>query len=222
MNKFSMALAATALVAMAPSVTAAVTHNTAPTAGWLMGNGNNYSPANTTVLTTGSGGEVYLRWHQRAVAAPASVDGTYSFALGTTPLNFDWGFNDFDLSADRLYTGTITVKNVGTGQVVSYDPFAAGNDNYVNFANSSGAQNSTQLGFGFIFGAGWNPNVDATYTVTFDIAGLPGGRQSLTTTAIVGNGGVPEPATWAMMMIGFGGMGAIVRRRKMTTSVRFA
>jgi hypothetical protein len=27
-------------------------------------------------------------------------------------------------------------------------------------------------------------------------------------------GGVPEPATWAMMMIGFGGMGALLRRRR--------
>lgn len=29
-----------------------------------------------------------------------------------------------------------------------------------------------------------------------------------------GAGGVPEPATWAMMIIGFGGVGAIIRRRR--------
>ena len=29
-----------------------------------------------------------------------------------------------------------------------------------------------------------------------------------------GGGGVPEPATWAMMLLGFGGMGAILRRRR--------
>jgi uncharacterized protein DUF4114/PEP-CTERM motif-containing protein len=27
-------------------------------------------------------------------------------------------------------------------------------------------------------------------------------------------GGVPEPATWAMMLVGFGGLGAMVRRRR--------
>jgi len=27
-------------------------------------------------------------------------------------------------------------------------------------------------------------------------------------------GGVPEPATWAMMLVGFGGMGALLRRRR--------
>ena len=34
-------------------------------------------------------------------------------------------------------------------------------------------------------------------------------------------GGVPEPATWAMMMLGFGGVGFAMRRRKVTTRVRF-
>jgi hypothetical protein len=29
-----------------------------------------------------------------------------------------------------------------------------------------------------------------------------------------GQGGVPEPATWAMMIIGFGGVGAMIRRRR--------
>ena len=29
-----------------------------------------------------------------------------------------------------------------------------------------------------------------------------------------GQGGVPEPATWAMMIVGFGGVGAIMRRRR--------
>ena len=29
-----------------------------------------------------------------------------------------------------------------------------------------------------------------------------------------GAGGVPEPATWAMMLVGFGGLGAVMRRRR--------
>ena len=37
--------------------------------------------------------------------------------------------------------------------------------------------------------------------------GTPGGGGG-------GLGGVPEPATWAMMIIGFGGVGAVMRRRR--------
>ena len=33
---------------------------------------------------------------------------------------------------------------------------------------------------------------------------------------------VPEPATWAIMLLGFGGMGYAMRRRKTETRVRFA
>jgi hypothetical protein len=29
-----------------------------------------------------------------------------------------------------------------------------------------------------------------------------------------GSGGVPEPATWGLMLVGFGGMGALLRRRR--------
>jgi len=33
---------------------------------------------------------------------------------------------------------------------------------------------------------------------------------------------VPEPATWAMMLMGFGAMGFVIRRRNMVTRIRFA
>lgn len=35
-------------------------------------------------------------------------------------------------------------------------------------------------------------------------------------------GGVPEPGTWATMILGFGAMGAAIRRRKARTTVSFA
>ena len=34
--------------------------------------------------------------------------------------------------------------------------------------------------------------------------------------------GVPEPATWGLMILGFGAVGGAMRRRKVATSVRFA
>ena len=38
---------------------------------------------------------------------------------------------------------------------------------------------------------------------------------AITTTAPAGAGGVPEPAAWAMMLVGFGGLGALSRRNRM-------
>lgn len=37
-----------------------------------------------------------------------------------------------------------------------------------------------------------------------------------------GGGGVPEPATWAMMLVGFGGMGAVLRRSRRSAVVSSA
>ena len=41
----------------------------------------------------------------------------------------------------------------------------------------------------------------------------------LTISAV--NSAVPEPATWAMMLLGFGAMGVAMRRRRQTVLVRF-
>ncbi|HEY2357324.1 MAG TPA: PEPxxWA-CTERM sorting domain-containing protein [Phenylobacterium sp.] len=35
-------------------------------------------------------------------------------------------------------------------------------------------------------------------------------------------GGVPEPATWAMMLLGFGGVGALLRRRRERSTAAYA
>lgn len=227
MNKFVMISAAVIGASMTPvaaSAAATVEYNSAPAAGWYFGTGNNYTPANTTVLTTDENSQLYLRWHQTGQPAPASVNGVYSFALGTSPISFDWGFTNA-LTGAGTPSALLTITNVGTGQSVSYNPFSAGNDN-ANRTDSFGSssQNSARLSFGFLFGSSFDPNVDATYAVKFDVfdqTGVAGG-QSLTATANIG-AGVPEPATWAMMMLGFGAMGAVIRRRASTTTrVRYA
>jgi hypothetical protein len=208
-----------AAVALAPSAALASTvYNSAPADGWFYGNGNNYSPANTTVLTTDAGDQLYLRWHQTGKVAPASASGVYSFALGTAPLSFDWGIGG-------AFTGaSITVLNVGSNATKTFnvfDPYGIGapifNDNSVKFGDT---QNSARLSFSFA-DVGYNAALNDTYRVTLNVFGLAGGTQSLSVDAKLGTGAAPEPATWAMMVGGFGLIGGALRRRQ-RTSVRFA
>jgi hypothetical protein len=65
---------------------------------------------------------------------------------------------------------------------------------YNVFANGGGGS----LGISFADGSVYNQDNSIVGT--------------LTVTAV--SGGVPEPATWAVMMLGFGGMGAVLRSRR--------
>ena len=56
-------------------------------------------------------------------------------------------------------------------------------------------------------------------TIGFNVAGLSNARLYYTGTALPG---VPEPATWAMMIGGIGVSGGALRRRKANVSVRYA
>lgn len=193
-----------------------VTFNGAPNDGFLYGTGNGYAPANALVSTWGAGpwtpgGELALRFHQTFQPAPASdANGVYSFALGTTPISFDWGVDG------SFYNALITLTNIGTGQSVSYDPFAVGNDNFVTANDTDLAQNSFRLNWA---GIGFDPTLNDTYSAT-----LTSGGHSLTAFAQLGSGApaVPEPATWALMLVGFGGIGFQMRRKRPRTLAQIA
>ena len=208
-------LATFALAAPAAVSAQVVTYNANPTGGFQYGGGNDYAPANATVLTSGNN-ELAVRFHQTSVAAPASTNGVYAFALGTTPISFDFSIggvvagSDFDMSGASIF-----LTNLLTSQTVSYNPLFIGND---NFTTASGdIQNSARLTFGFLSGLNFNPNIDNTYRID-----LTAGGNTVTSFAQLGAGAVaavPEPATWAMMLIGFGAMGVSLRRRRRTNNL---
>ncbi len=65
--------------------------------------------------------------------------------------------------------------------------------------------------------------------ITISVAqGQTFGAYVLATDNVLGRGSisfgnaVPEPATWALMILGFGAVGGAMRRRQVKTSVRFA
>jgi len=230
--RISTMMTAAAIVALAPAAAMAQTvYNSAPTAGWQYGSGNNYSPSNTAVDTTDAGDQLFLRWHVTYATAEASSDtGLYQFTsdqfdlANNKSLSFDWGF---DSTGSGGYSGaTITVQDLGAHTSYSYnafDPFNIGADFFNdNYSANGVVENSARLNFPFVMGGSFDPNANDTYKVTLSVTGLNGGTQSFSSLAQVGSGAaaVPEPASWALMLGGFGLVGGAMRRRK--TQVRFA
>ncbi|RYE66863.1 MAG: PEP-CTERM sorting domain-containing protein [Oxalobacteraceae bacterium] len=210
--------AAAAISLAAPAVAQTVTHNADPSVPFTYGNGNGYTPANASVLTQGRN-ELAARFHITGQAASPSVNGVYSFALGTQNISFDYSI--FGLAP--LATGNIRLTNLLTGDVATYDSSLIPDANGID----RGYQGSQQLGFGFLNGnfppfgdLNFDANVNNTYR--FD---LSDGTNTLTTFAQIGagaTGAVPEPSTWAMLILGFGAVGGAMRRRKVHTNVSFA
>ncbi len=192
--------------------------NSAPTDTWHFGTGNDYTPANTADLGTDAGDQLSLRFHDRFQAAPASVGNVYSFALGAQQLSYDWGI-DLHNGDFTGVTALLTFTNAAGGSF-SYNPLAAGNDNSIAFGDQ---QNSFYMNN--FPGLNFNPLVDGTYTVNLTVNGLAGGAKSLDVVAQLGagfSGAIPEPTTWALMLMGFGGLGVAMRRRRAQMAVAVA
>ncbi len=215
MNKFILGVIATVALSASASVSAQVTtFNSEPTGGFQYGAGNNYTPANATVLTNGNN-ELAVRFHEFQQPAGASVAGVYNFALGTI-LSYDFSIGGVSVGGGSTTGSNILLTNLMTGQNVSYNPLFVGNDNTTT-ANGD-IQNSARLTFGFLSGVVFNANTNNTYRID-----LSAGGNTVTSFAQFGTGAqvaaVPEPATWAMMLIGFGGIGVSLRRRKRSTGL---
>ena len=203
----ALSVAAAALVIAGSASADTLVQNSTPADTWFYGSGNDYAPANTLVLTTDAGDQLYARAHQTFVAAPASVGGIYYFATSPSPVSFDWGFD----SASGTFTGTaqITLTNYAGGSF-SYDPLFIGND---NTTGSGSTQNSFR--WNWVPGIAFNPAVDGKYNFRLDVNDLSGLKKSITFDMIIGRGlAVPEPSTWALMIGGFGLTGAMLRRRR--------
>jgi hypothetical protein len=143
--------------------------------------------------------------------------------------HFSFAFNLGGLSAT---IGSITDNGVGTfTQVpgpVNQSPF--GSFQYALDCTSGcitgySATSASQLNF-VVTGVGGPLTVSnltgtsSTYgNVLFaaDVANTQGTTGNI--GALGGGGGIPEPATWAMMLAGFGGIGAMMRRRRSTSAL---
>lgn len=62
-----------------------------------------------------------------------------------------------------------------------------------------------------------SPIFDARYLALTNILGVPQGFLDVTYVTTV-TPGVPEPASWAMLLLGFGAIGAALRSRRKTVA----
>lgn len=105
--------------------------------------------------------------------------------------SFNQTFNSSDSWGDRSHVISFTLVNTGATAWLT--------DSSVLTPNASGFRVAAHIG---VCQLSTNPNC------TTD------GGAFVTGFATEGGGPIPEPATWAMMIMGFGGIGAMLRRRR--------
>jgi hypothetical protein len=209
---FASALALSPLTANAASV---VDNTNLASPGVYFGTGN---PNGGFETETVGNVEIGIRGKVNQGAVPTPVNGNeYDFVLGTKS-NFDYSVNP-DLNGTPFsLAGVMQVmllQNLNTNVSTSYDPSTL-SDNDHSLSAVGGYQNSEQFSF---FPVGFDRTINGTYKATLSLTGGQlSGPMQVSAVFKYGNGGViagvPEPATWAIMLIGFGGIGATLRRRR--------
>jgi hypothetical protein len=150
-------------------------------------------------------------------AAQTAVNAILT-SLGSSIVNVDGGYDGgvhttTDIVASPFTAGVTSVNYGYTSSLTGGSPLVYGVSGQLLIADQ-------QIGSGYVFAIADMDTADSTTftgqnpTLYCDFGGL-----SCSGTAVVA-GGVPEPATWAMMLAGLGGIGAAMRmaRRKTTAA----
>jgi hypothetical protein len=125
---------------------------------------------------------------------------------------------------------TVSGLTVGTTYALTFITASEGSNSDLLDVSVNGGANTAFSAPPYIPGGGpnggfwdvWAPHeldfvaTGASATITFSTVGLNAaccdvGLDKVSLSAV---GGVPEPATWAMMLVGFGGLGAVLRAHR--------
>ena len=201
-----------ALTSFVSSASAVVTLDQNLASGWTQGSGT--SNGHFAVDTEANGVELGLRASLRFIGPITPTGNLYIAPVGSTPpgralWNFEFSVNP------GSYANTHSVLTItGPGGSSPYnlqlilDNTPLGGPLY---------QNSENLGFNFLGGPiNFNPNAHGLYT--FDLKLFSSDNQQLGDVSIQVNA-VPEPSTWAMLILGFAGIGFMAYRRKSRPAV---
>lgn len=153
----------------------------------------------------------------------------FSVSLGQTPttaLGANPGFRLATRTEVETLFGHFGLSSIGTGATVAAD-FAAGQQFDSLFGNTLSAfngavrqsqghvlnaQNTVDL---FLTELRTSPASPTGFSTQFiGLGNVLGSGSSVAAEYLVRAGGVPEPGAWSLMLAGFGGVGALLRRRR--------
>jgi hypothetical protein len=203
--------AALALTSFVSSASAVVTLNQNLASGWTQGSGT--SNGNFTVDTEADGVELGLRASLRFVGPITPTGNIYTAPAGNSSGKALWNF-EFSVNPGSL-VGTHSLLTItGPGGVLAFNPQLILDNTPIG---GPLYQNSENLAFAFLGGPiNFNPNASGLYT--FDLKLFSANDLLLGDVSIQVNA-VPEPSTWAMLILGFAGIGFMAYRRKLRPAV---
>jgi len=198
---------ALALTSFISSASAVVTLDQDLASGWTQGSGT--SNGHFAVDTEDNGVELGLRASIRFVGPITPTGNLYIAPTGSTPPGRAlWNF-EFSVNPGSFVNTYSVLTITGPGGSSTYnlqlipDNTPVGGPLY---------QNSENLGFAFLGGPiNFNPNDTGIYTIDLKLFSAEDrqlGDVSIQVSA------VPEPSTWAMLILGFAGVGFMAYRRK--------
>jgi hypothetical protein len=202
------------VVAFGSAASATIVDNTnlANPPGWYNGTG---AINGGFTVDTENGVEAGLRASIRGGGGgPITPVGTTYYApLGTKAglalWNFDYSVNPGATSGTYA---EIMITNLGNGQSFSYQDNPTDRGLIGDATSGNGYQNSENLNFAaFQVPLSFNPNTPDDYAITLTV--FEGQSDQLASVSINVDA-VPEPSTWAMMIIGFLGLGFMAHRRQ--------
>jgi hypothetical protein len=133
-----------------------------------------------------------------------AVVGDYSSFFQFNNYLFTSGVFTATASTNPLDGTTVTLLQLFTGGSVVGGVYSGGT--LVSGGSTSGSSNSLTLN-----NVSLTPNTDYTFVYSGALGKTPGNISGNAAFAIAA---VPEPATWGLMLLGFGGMGMAMRRRR--------
>ncbi|WP_293902861.1 PEPxxWA-CTERM sorting domain-containing protein [Phenylobacterium sp.] len=148
-----------------------------------------------------------------------------AFARSVDPdpdVNTSGSYDTLNQRGNALFSAFDFVGSAGQTTGLTLGLLNLSGNTYTHNTAIDGNCCSNQDPYGVLTGYDAGPLGDYGLHMAWSIGDLATGKSASINYAYVvgehigtvGGGGVPEPATWAMMLIGFGGIGAVVRRRR--------